>query len=307
MPEPTKPRKGLSLPLLLTAALAAAMTCYAVVCVKWGEYERFYPLAIAAVLAPLAALACVAAFAAGTRRGKLAMQTMVPVVGFAAVLFGVSAVVNNLLNDGQGNGPRLAVFTSFPVCGMLALWLLAKALAPNWRPRWRKYVAGILALAVLCATCIIQYRHEHLPLPQPVFTTPDLAQNATRSPGTNEFRLAGTSTFNTALIAEKGSAERYYFWDSHLDSVLHKGEAASFRLEAFVDGDWQLVHRGQTADQRAERTHRYAQQQRAQGQTHQHRHWRKRGLCRPHFAQSHGHAGEIGRGLHQQIWVRRRG
>ena len=244
MPDSLKPRKGLSLALslLLAAALAAAMTCYAVVFLNWGAYERFYPPAIAAVLTPLAALAFMAARAAGARRGRLALHTVTAVLVFAAVLFGVSGVVNNLLHSGV----KLAVFTSFPLCGMLALWLLAKALAPKWRPRWRKPAAGILALAVLCAAGVVQYRHVHLPLARPVFSTPDLAQDATRSPGTNEFTLAEARTFNTALIVEKGDARRYYFWDSHWDSALHKGETASFRLEAFVDGDWQLVHRGQT-------------------------------------------------------------
>ena len=162
------------------------------------------------------------------------------------MLFGVSGVVNNLLNNGAGLGPKLAIRTVFPLCALEALWLLLRAIAPGWRPRWRKYVTGILAFAVLCAAGVAQYRHIHLSLPQPVFSTPDLAQDAARTPGTNEFQLAEAFTFNTALIVEKGSAERYYFWNNQMDSIARKGEAVSFRLEAFVDGDWQLVHRGQT-------------------------------------------------------------
>ncbi|MCL2507533.1 MAG: glycosyl hydrolase family 18 protein [Oscillospiraceae bacterium] len=89
----------------------------------------------------------------------------------------------------------------------------------------------------------MQYRNVRLPLLEPVFSAHDLIQYAQRTPGTNEFQLAETTEFNTALIIEAGSAEKFTYWDSAFGKA--DAGAASFRLEAFVDGDWQLVHRGE--------------------------------------------------------------
>ena len=232
-----------ALPFFLAALLAAALACYAVVFLDWGRYEKFFPLLAAAVVALFGAFAIAALWAAGARKGKLALRSLAAIVLFCFLLFGVSAVLNNLLNSGMAPGPRLAVFASFSLCGLEALWLLLRAAAPDWRPRWRRYAAGAMALAVLAAAGVVQYRNVRLPLPEPVFSAPDLIQYAQRVPGTNEFQLAGATAFNAALIAEAGSAEKFTYWDAAFGKA--GAGAARFRLEAFVDGEWQIIHRGE--------------------------------------------------------------
>ena len=85
MSDVPKPRKSLFMawPLLLATALAAAMKLYAVVFLKWSEYGKYYPLDVIAVLVPFAALSCVAAWAAGARKGKLALHTVTAILVFA--------------------------------------------------------------------------------------------------------------------------------------------------------------------------------------------------------------------------------
>ncbi|MCL2494380.1 MAG: glycosyl hydrolase family 18 protein [Oscillospiraceae bacterium] len=237
------PKLQKPLPFLLGAVLAGAMAFYAAAFLDWGKYEKIYPLLAAAAVLLFAAFACAALWATGARKSKLALRVLTAVVLFCFLLFGVSAILNNVLNSGMTPGPRLAIFASFSLCALEAIWLLSRAAASEWRPRWRKYAAGALALAVLVSAGIVQYRTVRLPLPEPVFSATDLIQSAQRTTGTNEFQLAEAQTFNTALIVEAGSAAKFTYWDS----MFRKDDtgAAKFSLEAFVDGEWQMIHRGE--------------------------------------------------------------
>jgi len=100
-----------------------------------------------------------------------------------------------------------------------------------------------MALAILCCTGVVQYRNVRLPLPEPSFSAPDLVLGGERAPGTNEFHFTEAQTFNTALIVEQGDAKKYVYWDS----MFRKDDdgASSFLLEAFVDGEWRMIHRGE--------------------------------------------------------------
>jgi len=120
-------------PFFLAAALAAAMVWYAVAFLDWGRYGKIFPFLAAAVAVLFAAFACAAFWAAGARKAKLALRALAAVGLFCYLLFGVSAILNNVLNSGMAPGPRLAVFASFSLCSLEALWLLLRAAAPDWR------------------------------------------------------------------------------------------------------------------------------------------------------------------------------
>ena len=238
----TDKNRPLFLTLALFAGWIAAMVWAARLYLDWDRYGHLYPIAAGVSATIFIAFAFAAARAAGMRGRRLILRSLAAAGMFAITFFGASFGINILLNGGMGVGPRLSLFAACSLSALTAVLLLANAAAPARQPRWRKIAALAIVSAVLVTSGVIQYNDARLPLLEPVFSSPDLLLGAERIPGTNEFRLDGAQTFNTVLIVEKGSAEKYFYWGTPFKK---DGGADSFILEAFVDGGWQMVHRGE--------------------------------------------------------------
>ncbi|MCL1951523.1 MAG: glycoside hydrolase family 18 protein [Oscillospiraceae bacterium] len=238
MPELPKARRGLCLSLSAAAvAFTAAMAWYYGVFTDWRP--GLYPFAIVAVVLCVIALTLLALRARDEKGPALIWKTALSVTVFLAALLGVSLVINNVI--GGSLVPRVAILVALPLAAAQAFVLLFLALRGAGLGKPQAWAALLLfALAAGGALYGTSYHaKEAAPQPpMPQFLSPNLLEDAgaenlefRQVPETSgswvDIELPESITFNTALLEEEG------------DGVLY------FRLQAWVDGDWQTVYQSE--------------------------------------------------------------
>jgi len=117
----------------LAAALPAALAWYYDTYVHWQA--SVYPFAVLAALAVFAAFSLFVLWARGEHKAKaIAWKTALCVLVFAAVLIGVSAIINNGIYQAKSPGARIAAAVAMPLAGAQVLVLLFLLLKKMRRP-----------------------------------------------------------------------------------------------------------------------------------------------------------------------------
>jgi len=227
------------LPFLLTVVLSAALVWYYDTYVDWRP--NLYPIAYAASTLGVAALTLFTLWTRGERKAlALVWKTALSVAVFAGViLFGVSFAINIVIGDGKL--PRVAVLAALPLAAAQALVLLLLCLRGAGLSKAKAWAAvpvfTLAAGGILCGSAAI-IKYTAIPPRQPQFTAPNLLEGAGAEnlrfsqkfePDGSyiDFELPQAVTFNTAMLEEQGDNVQY------------------FRLQAWVDGDWQTVYRSE--------------------------------------------------------------
>ena len=213
---------SLCITLALGAALAACFAWYYSVYVYWQP--KVYPFAVAAVTVVFALFSFYVVRTVGARAQVL--WTIACVVVFAALLFGVSTILNNVLHNGLE--PVLAANTSLPLClaqTAVMLALLLRALGKDMGKKPLILTAAGLAAMFLLAGVIGTWLPAYLRRP----SFKDLPY------GTQ----SGRQVMDIYLPKEKGPADVVFF--------IHGGGWSAGEKEIYRDTCREYAQKGYVA------------------------------------------------------------
>jgi len=134
------------LPFSLAPAFAGVMVWYYDIYVNWNS--SIFPFAVAASSLAFLALAFSVIWPGKEKLGKKCLQIFALLLSYAAVLLGLSILINNVIYDNKRPGASVAMRFVLPLLALLVILLLIKP----WRALSRKTKRG-MAISLVVLAC----------------------------------------------------------------------------------------------------------------------------------------------------------